>query len=348
MESQPTKIASLLGNRLVRHGLFWLVIILSYPIASLAMQQSFLSALIVKLFYLPTQIVAAYLLVYFQLPQLLYKKRYGYFALSIFLSAYLLGTLTHGIIDHVLVPTFSPDTERCSWQKILFGFDQADAFYVVWVYWVPVLMAIGKLLKQSLERREAMQQLEKEKIQVELDALQAQLHPRFLSNTLKTLHRLSIEQSDEAPELIAHLSDMLDYMLYQAQASRVPLAQEIEMLEIFFKLESLRQHGNMQLNTSWPVAIDGIQVAPLLLFSLIENALVQEEGPAQKPFIFECQIKYLDNHLIVHIHSTQTRPTLPNKIQSLQQQLDWLYPNQHDLTWEASTDHLKASLKVQL
>ena len=127
MERQPTKIASLLGNRLVRHGLFWLVIVLSYPIASLAMQQSFLSALIVKLFYLPTQIVAAYLLVYFQLPQLLYKKRYGYFALSIFLSAYLLGALTHGMIDHVLVPAFSPESERSSWQKILFGFDQADA-----------------------------------------------------------------------------------------------------------------------------------------------------------------------------------------------------------------------------
>lgn len=348
MESREIRIASLIGNRTVSHSLFWLVILLSYPVASLGLEQSFRGALIIKLFYLPTQMIAAYLLVYYQLPKLLYRAKIGQFAISILLSMYVLSTLTHGIIDHILIPNYAQGAERTSWRKIFFEFNQGHAFFVIWVYWVPVVMASVKLIKQSLERREAMQQLEKEKIQAELDTLQAQLHPRFLSNTLKTLHRLSLAQAEEAPELIANLSDMLDYMLYQAQATRVPLAQEIEVLQTFFELESLRHNGAMRFKLNWPENQSGIQIAPLLLFSLVENALVQEEGPAQQAFEVNCNVAFSDGYLSVVILNPQHRPSAPENKDTLRQQLNGWYPNQHELRWEISNHCLKASLKLKL
>ncbi len=348
MEEANTKITRLLGNRWLSHILFWLGVLLSYPILSLGMEQSFSGAVIIKLFYLPTQLIAAYLLVYYQLPKLLYPGRYVAFIFSLLLSFYLLSTLTHGIIDHLLIPNFAPEAERTNWQDIFFRFQQIDAFYVIWVYWVAVAFASLKLIKQSFERKAAIEELEKEKIQVELDTLQAQLHPRFLSNTLKTIHRLSLEQSDAAPELIASLSDMLDYMLYQTQSKTVPLAQEVEILQTFFEIEALRQNGNMSLHLAWPEEVNGAQIKPLLLFSMVENALVQEDRSKQEDFEFSYQMDYRDQELTVTIKSTQVRSNYAEEPTALQQQLNWFYPDLHQLHWKAEPNRLHANLNVQL
>lgn len=348
MERVNAKVGRLLSNRWASHTLFWLGVLLSYPILSLAMEQSLAGAVIIKLFYLPTQMIAAYLLVYYQLPKLLYPGKIIAFFLSLLASFYLLSTLTHGIIDHLLIPNFAPDAERTSWSQIFFGFKQIDAFYVIWVYWVAVTMASLKLIKQSLERRSAIQLLEKEKVQVELDALQSQLHPRFLANTLKTIHRLSLEQSDTAPELIASLSDMLDYMLYQARSKQVSLAQEVEILQTFFEIESLRQNGNMRLHLTWPAQVNGAQIKPLLLFSLVEEALVQEDRAKQDDFEFNFRMTYQDHELSITIDSTQSRSNYAEAPNALRQQLNWFYSDRHQLLWKAEANQLHANLNIQL
>ncbi len=348
MEAVNTAMTHLLDKRWVSHTLFWLGVLLSYPILSLGMEQSFSGAVIIKLFYLPTQMIAAYLLVYFQLPKLLYPGKYVAFFFSLLTSFYLLSTLTHGIIDQLLIPNFAPEAERTSWRDIFFRFKQIDVLYVVWVYWVPVVFASLKLIKQSFERKAALQELEKEKIQVELDTLQAQLHPRFLSNTLKTIYRLSIEQSDAAPELIASLSDMLDYMLYQAQSKQVPLAQEVEILQTFFEIEALRQNGNMRLHLTWPEHVNGAQIKPLLLFSMVENALMQEDRAQQKDFEFSFQMDYRDQELKITLDSTQIRDDHVEEPTPLRQQLNWFYPDRYQLLWKADPNQLHANLNVQL
>lgn len=348
MEVVNTAMTRLLSNRWASHTLFWLGILLSYPILSLGMEQSFAEALIIKLFYLPTQMIAAYLLVYYQLPKLLYTGKIVAFLSSLLVSFYVLSTLTHGIIDHLLIPNFAPAAERTSWRDIFLRFQQIDAFYVIWVYWVPLTFASLKLIKQSFERKAAIQELEKEKIQVELDTLQSQLHPRFLSNTLKTIHRLSVAQSDAAPELIASLSDMLDYMLYQTQSKQVSLAQEVEILQTFFEIETLRQNGNMRLHLTWPEEVNGAQIKPLLLFSMVENALVQEDRSKQEDFEFKFQMDYRDQELSVAINSTQVRSNYGKEPSALQQQLNWFYPDRHQLDWKVEPNRLYATLNVQL
>lgn len=348
MEEVNTKITRLLGNRWASHTLFWLGVLLSYPILSLGMEQSFSGAVIIKLFYLPTQMIAAYLLVYYQLPKLLYPGKITAFFFSLLASFYVLSTITHGIIDHLLIPNFAPEAERTSWRDIFFRFQQIDAFYVIWVYWVAVAFASLKLIKQSFERKAAIQELEKEKIQVELDTLQSQLHPRFLSNTLKTIHRLSVEESDAAPELIASLSDMLDYMLYQAQSKQVSLAQEVEVLQSFFEIEALRQNGNMRLQLAWPEEVNGAQIKPLLLFSMVENALVQEGSAKRADFDFSFQMAYRDQELNVSITSTQVRGINTKEPTALRQQLNWFYPDRYQLLWKTESNQLHANLNVQL
>lgn len=350
MKESPTIIDQFLQNRILRHIAFWIVVTLATPVLSLAVNQPFLSSLVIKLFYLPTQIIAAYLLIYYQLPKLLYTQKYIRFFGSILLSTYVLATLTHVSEDYALIPLFASTANQCSWYDIFLGFNQGNAFYIIWLYLSPLTMASVKLIKQRFERKQAFAVLQQEKNQAELNLLKAQVHPRFLSNTLKTLYHLSLQQADEAPEVIAKLSDMLDYMLYQSQEDRVALSKEVELIQTFLELETLKHDERMQLSFHPPTHTHQVTVAPLLLLSLVEDAFSYEPEMERAPFDIQIALQVSEKQLTVSISSTQTRhlPNEDSNVTDLEQQLNLLYPQQYQLQREVSTDYYQAQLTLDL
>ncbi len=62
--------------------------------------------------------------------------------------------------------------------------------------------------------------------EAELKLLKAQVHPHFLFNTLNNLYGLTLEKSDEAPNLVLRLSEILDYILYRCDEKLVLLEEE--------------------------------------------------------------------------------------------------------------------------
>ncbi len=350
MKASPTIIDQFLQNRILRHLAFWVVATLASPLLAIAVNQPFLSSLVIKLFYLPTQIMAAYLLIYYQLPKLLYAQKYIRFFGSILLSTYVLATLTHFLEDYALIPLFASTAEQCSLYDIFFGLKQSNAFYIIWLYLIPLTMASVKLIKQRFERKQAFAVLQHEKNQAEINLLKAQVHPRFLSNTLKTLYHLSLQQADEAPEVIAKLSDMLDYMLYQSQEDRVPLSKEVELIQIFLELETLKHGERMQLSFPPPAHTHQVKVAPLLLLSLIEDAFSYESEKKRVPFDIQIALQASEEQLIVSINSTQIRHLAhgDRNVIDLERQLNLLYPQQYQLEREESADHYHAQLTLDL
>lgn len=349
MKESTTIIDQLLQQRILRHLAFWVVVTLAYPILSLAINQPVLPALVSKLFYLPTQIIAAYLLVYYQLPQLLYRKKYLRFLGSILLSTYILAALSHVLEDHALIPLFAPTEERCSLHEI-FSLDEPNAIYAIWLCLIPVTMASMKLIKERFERKQAFAVLQQEKTQAELNLLKAQVHPRFLSNTLKTLYKLSVQQADEAPEVIEKLSEILDYMLYQSQADRVALGKEIELVQTFLELKILKHGERLQLSFHPPPTIHQKEVAPLLLLSMVEDAFVYEPEKGEAPFCIKIDLQANDQQLKLAIDSTQSRGQAKRDTNEMdiKRQLNLLYPQQHQLIREESADHYHAQLTLDL
>ena len=72
---------------------------------------------------------------------------------------------------------------------------------------------------QSIIRNETLEkkflQTKLELKENELKFLKMQLHPHFLFNTLNTLYGFALKKSEEAPDMILKLSNLLDYILYQ-------------------------------------------------------------------------------------------------------------------------------------
>lgn len=349
MKESTTIIDQLLQQRILRHLAFWVMVTLAYPLLSLAINQPVLPALVSKLFYLPPQIIAAYLLVYYQLPQLLYRKKYLRFVGSVLLSTYILAALSHVLEDHALIPLFAPTEEQCSLYEI-FSLYEPNAIYVIWLCLIPLTMASMKLIKERFERKQAFAILQQEKAQAELNLLKAQVHPRFLSNTLKTLYYLSLQQSDEAPEVIEKLSEILDYMLYQSQADRVALSKEIELVQTFLELETLKHGERMQLSFHPPTSTHRMEVAPLLLLSIIEDAFVYEQEKEQDAFYIQIDLQATDKQLKLAISSTQSRGQSKRDTNEMdiQRQLHLLYPQKHQLKRTESAEHYQAQLTLDL
>src|SRR5690625_7255120 len=78
-----------------------------------------------------------------------------------------------------------------------------------------------------LKKRVEVAELYTTNIESELNFLKTQINPHFLFNTLNSIYALALKKSDEAPDLILKLSEIMRYMLYDCNEDLVPLDQEI-------------------------------------------------------------------------------------------------------------------------
>ncbi len=144
---------------------------------------------------------------------------------------------------------------------------------------LPFAMVLGWFLadKERAESTEA-ELLERAR-QSQLLALQAQLHPHALYNTLGGLAELVHEDPDAAEEAIVGLVEMLRMLTRQSGASELPLGQERALLKHYLGIEEIRLGARLQVQWDWPDWADALKLPPLLLLPLVENAIKHGIAP---------------------------------------------------------------------
>ena len=108
--------------------------------------------------------------------------------------------------------------------------------------------------------------------EAEIQFLRAQLNPHFLFNMLNNIYSLSITQSPKAPQLILKLSELLRYVTYDSRETRVPLRSEIQFIEVFIDIYHLKSRDVLPVKFEVSGNTDGVEIEPLLLMPLVENA----------------------------------------------------------------------------
>jgi two-component system sensor histidine kinase AlgZ len=136
---------------------------------------------------------------------------------------------------------------------------------------------LALLLALVLARFLVLQQRWREQVSAEtrttLDSLQARIRPHFLFNALNTIASLIHDRPDCAEEATVDLADMLRSGLKSPQ--RHPLAQELDLIRGYLRLESLRLDERLQVQ--WELADDlpiDHEIPPLLIQPLVENAVI--------------------------------------------------------------------------
>jgi len=147
------------------------------------------------------------------------------------------------------------------------------------------------------ERELRTAELEKRLVQAKLQALQMQLNPHFLFNTLHSISSLMHKDVEAADKMITRLSDLLRAALAGADTQEVTLRQELNLLQLYLSIEQIR-FGN-RLSVKMEIAPDTLeaQVPNLILQPLVENAIRHGIEPRARPGCIELRSQRQDSRL---------------------------------------------------
>lgn len=142
------------------------------------------------------------------------------------------------------------------------------------IYWLAVCAAqvIGFASRlQARERRAA--ELEAGLAKARLEALQSQLQPHFLFNTLNAISALILVDPRAADAMLANLSDLLRITLDRRSDRESPLADELAVLERYLEIQKVRFQGRLQVAMEISPECLGAAVPTMILQPIVENAL---------------------------------------------------------------------------
>ena len=119
--------------------------------------------------------------------------------------------------------------------------------------------------------------------QAQVQALQAQLDPHVLYNALGGLSELARRDPGRTERGLLDLADLYRGLTALGKRERIPLGEERSLLARQLAVESLRLGDRLNIRWEWPGSLDGLEVPPLLVQPLVENAVkhglsLSEEG----------------------------------------------------------------------
>jgi sensor histidine kinase YesM len=164
--------------------------------------------------------------------------------------------------------------------SIPFGTILYDGF--VLLAWSLLYFAINSWIELE-EQRERAVRAEAMAHAARLRALQAQLEPHFLFNTLNAISTLVVEgQNADAARMIARLSDFLRLTLETADTPEISVAEELEFVRRYLEIEQVRFGSRLRVTIdAQPEAMSGM-VPALLLQPLVENAVKHGVLPSEQ------------------------------------------------------------------
>ena len=143
-----------------------------------------------------------------------------------------------------------------------------------------LLVMVDTIEQQKVAMYEAMlneKQLQNEQQEMEFKMLASQINPHFLYNTLETLRMKAFTAGDrEVATGIKLLGKMLRYVLVNIGTTYTTLANELEHIETYIKIQKIRfdDRVNYSLTVDDGIDTEKYMLLPLLLQPIVENAVV--------------------------------------------------------------------------
>lgn len=143
---------------------------------------------------------------------------------------------------------------------------------IVGELYVVAFTASIKLGIDWAQNLQSTKELENKRLEAELAFLRSQIQPHFFFNTLNNLYYLTLSKSDQAPETVLKLADLMSYVIYKGRLNRVSLLDEIGHVQDYIDLERLRYGERLELNFNISGNVEDKYIPPLILLPFVENS----------------------------------------------------------------------------
>jgi len=223
-------------------------------------------------------------------------------------------------------------------------------YMILWAMCAAVNMQMARQ-EQALQLAELKQQLSS----AHLRALQMQLKPHFLFNTLNAITSLvELGRQEEAARTLSHLNAILRSTLAQELPEKVPVAQELAVIENYLSIEQIRFPDRLRVEMCVdPDALDGLMPC-FLLQPIIENAIRHGVSQLEGTGIVHTAIERINERL--HISVRDNGPGLQHQsrskghgvgLRSTEERLEHFYRDGYEFSsGEVQSGGFEVSIKI--
>jgi LytS/YehU family sensor histidine kinase len=244
--------------------------------------------------------------------------------------------------------------------KIGFRYIELD----VWAYRFVLFSTIGFIIISTLfsmaidnvrlEREQ--KELLATRLSSELKFFRSQVNPHFLFNVISSLISLGRKKSNLLEPSLIMLSELIRYMLYEANEKRVSLSKEVDYLRCYIGLQQLRFGSDVKIESALTISdTEGdLFIEPMLLIPFVENAFKHSIGGANQPVI-KIDLSVDNNILYFNVQNNYDENHLASKdsnsgigLFNIQSRLRLIYEGKHQLNLIKKNSFFYSKLKLEL
>jgi anti-sigma regulatory factor (Ser/Thr protein kinase) len=187
--------------------------------------------------------------------------------------------------------------------------------------------------------------------EAQLRSIRAQVNPHFLFNCLNSIRGLIQQDPARAETMVTALADLLRYALTADRRQMVPLADELEVVEQYLALETIRFEERLMIERH--VASETLQVPipPMIVQTLVENAVKHGISQRQDGGVVRLESRAIEGRLLVIVTNSGRLPTRSGGgfgLRNAEEQLRILYGERASLTLSADGDRTTATVTVPI
>ncbi len=164
----------------------------------------------------------------------------------------------------------------------------------------------AELTADEATRRAETEQLQRTVVEARMQALQAQIEPHFLFNTLASVDQLIQTDPPRASKMQRSLIRYLRSAMPQMRdaSARPTLGQQVDLCTAFLEIMAVRMEDRMQSVVNVPDGLRSALFPSMMLQTLVENAIKHGLEPKGEGGRIEIRAEVADGQLAVHVLDT--------------------------------------------
>lgn len=345
--------------RLSRHAIFWFAWIAYYTTfsaisyrTSYPLSNRVFSALIETSLSTPMDMAYCYSIIYFLLPQFLFKGRYIGMVLL-----WLLFSVVFIVLFEVYVLTIVPHIR--DWYAMPKPMKPESYYWIFFSLFSQInmegcLAAAIKLGKLSFVKQQEVDLLKAENAKLPAALTDVELQPVFLVDIINRMEQLAAQNPAAVQDVIKNLRSLLVYMIYENKKTKVQLAKELQLIQEYIQLEKSIAQQNVAVSYKVTGDAGDESIASFILLPVIENAFKQLAllQVAEK----QININITISNAVLTLQLSWSKPmdtsTLAEGrnvvLQNISKRLNLIYPQSHEIRFFIEVSEIVVLLKIDL
>jgi len=219
------------------------------------------------------------------------------------------------------------------------------------------MLAISLLIRlgqDNLKKEREKQRLVNDRLNIEMEYLKSRVSPHFLLNSMNNIHAMVKIGHPKASAMVAGVSDILRYLLYQTQQSEILLVEEINLVKSFIETQKIKSEYQNTVRLEISGDFEAAAIEPMLLLPLVENAFKHGDYDSANGATINIKIEHAAGIIVVDINNSCLKESVKTEkkeglgLKNVRSRLELRYPGKHHLKYHYQENVFYLNLSIDL